>query len=901
MVQVIVSDPNINRLDQPYGEPVVTVNGKKLRMAQATDGNWYGYFADRNQAITASNTAPVPAKGLNFGAFCKSGTIGGVDFGSQTKGFTVAENGFDGAIGLSVTGSKIPIGPLSNTCTGFGNGMVLEHVVRENKTLNTNSAGYGASAKLESAWPVIQLYDFSAIPTAVTVDYQAAGGDQVVNLTFDKIPSNLISVATDKPAYIASAPVLMTINDPQLGIDPTEEDSWTWGANANNNTLFYEAFDRNGRSDADGYCVTTAKTQVAVGNGPTGITYDSAKGELFVTNYYSRTVSVISDVTNSVVATIPVKNAPRGIAYDSAKGELFVTNDGGGNISVISDVTNSVVATIPVGSNTTAITYDQSLGEIFVGDDGQDKISVINDASNSVNTTIPLSGGTWAMAYDSFKEEIFAVSQDSGVKSVSIVSPDTGSIRSTISLTDYPSSIAYDPARGEVFVGLSYANSTSVISDSSDSVIATIPVGNSPTGVVYDPTRNDIFVTNYFSQTVSVINDLSNSVVATIPVRDVLSGAAYDSAKDEIFAISNSAKTYILPAIPGWTYIQTACSSGTVPAMQNLIGNLTSFMFDHNGRLTIDPSPNGTRILDFQSNGRQILNGSSFTRGDPTKQTTASIGPGSEPITFIEMGGVNTGVFGNWDGKKKPDLAVTNSLNIKGLQATFSYNNIAGSIVAQWGGDTVLLKSTAFEPTPNPFSIMSFQNGLKAGQKYHFLIQFNSPPTSSDQAELASQGITLLQYVSGNTFVASGIASPFSILSIPPDVRWTGQFLSSYKISPILAANDTSKIPSWALENAPGTSLPSYAVITADLNIDANMTNVAQTITSYGGMVEAEVPLVPSVTAVLPLTNLYSTITKIAQIDDVQFIDVVEPPLVAQSDNGTITANADYVNQRGAI
>jgi len=37
VVQVVVSDPNINRLDQAYGEPSVTVNGVRLRMAQATD------------------------------------------------------------------------------------------------------------------------------------------------------------------------------------------------------------------------------------------------------------------------------------------------------------------------------------------------------------------------------------------------------------------------------------------------------------------------------------------------------------------------------------------------------------------------------------------------------------------------------------------------------------------------------------------------------------------------------------------------------------------------------------------------------------------------------------------------------------------------------------------------
>src|SRR2546422_8119201 len=93
VIQVIVSDPDINRLDQAYGEPTVTVNGKKLRMAQATDGNWYAYFADRNQAIFADQNVGLPGKGLDFGQFCSSTSTfapnPGVDY-SETKGVTVA-------------------------------------------------------------------------------------------------------------------------------------------------------------------------------------------------------------------------------------------------------------------------------------------------------------------------------------------------------------------------------------------------------------------------------------------------------------------------------------------------------------------------------------------------------------------------------------------------------------------------------------------------------------------------------------------------------------------------------------------------------------------------------------------------------------------------------------------
>ena len=105
---------------------------------------------------------------------------------------------------------------------------------------------------MNNIWPVIQLYDFSAIPSAVTVDYQKNGGDQIVNLTFDRIPQNLITTTVDRNAYPQNSQVFVQVNDPQLNIDPTEDDSWTWGTSATNNTAYYEAFTRNGAVDADG-------------------------------------------------------------------------------------------------------------------------------------------------------------------------------------------------------------------------------------------------------------------------------------------------------------------------------------------------------------------------------------------------------------------------------------------------------------------------------------------------------------------------------------------------------------------------------------------------------------------------------------------------------------------------
>ena len=47
VIEIVVIDPLISDTDQGKGEPNVSLNGKKVRMAQATDGAWYAYVADR--------------------------------------------------------------------------------------------------------------------------------------------------------------------------------------------------------------------------------------------------------------------------------------------------------------------------------------------------------------------------------------------------------------------------------------------------------------------------------------------------------------------------------------------------------------------------------------------------------------------------------------------------------------------------------------------------------------------------------------------------------------------------------------------------------------------------------------------------------------------------------------
>src|SRR3990170_1972876 len=76
VVEIVINDPALMDTDEAKGEPDVTVNGKDVRMAQASDGLWYAYIADRTQAQRADATTAAGI-GLDFGVFCGPTTNAG--------------------------------------------------------------------------------------------------------------------------------------------------------------------------------------------------------------------------------------------------------------------------------------------------------------------------------------------------------------------------------------------------------------------------------------------------------------------------------------------------------------------------------------------------------------------------------------------------------------------------------------------------------------------------------------------------------------------------------------------------------------------------------------------------------------------------------------------------------
>jgi hypothetical protein len=198
VIEVVVIDSDINDTDEAKGEPDVTVNGKVLRMVQAVDGNWYGYFADRDQAQIADSTATNSGFGLDFGFFCKAGD------GENILGFSLSET--DGVAINALTnatfanGTSMPANT-NGTQIGSSTGGVIEaacpssalhsaslngtnNVVREAKSPNGSLGDRGQIGLPDGdgVWPFIQLYELN--PTGNVVVQYNKGGCSINNTYF---------------------------------------------------------------------------------------------------------------------------------------------------------------------------------------------------------------------------------------------------------------------------------------------------------------------------------------------------------------------------------------------------------------------------------------------------------------------------------------------------------------------------------------------------------------------------------------------------------------------------------------------------------------------------------------------------------------------------------------------
>lgn len=143
--------------------------------------------------------------------------------------------------------------------------------------------------------------------------------------------------------------------------------------------------------------LTTIAATAPLGMLPTQALFDPTRNRLYVSNGGDGTVSVfdvsaINTTTPSIplLATVAVGTNPVGVTALTSGTNFFVANQGSNTVSVVSQSSFSVLATValPSGANPVYIASDPSAAKVYVADQGTSETTIIQTSNNTITQNI---------------------------------------------------------------------------------------------------------------------------------------------------------------------------------------------------------------------------------------------------------------------------------------------------------------------------------------------------------------------------------------------------------------------------------------------------------------------------------------------------------------------------------
>ena len=568
-----------------------------------------------------------------------------------------------------------------------------------------------------------------------------------------------------------------------------------------------------GNQGSSNVSVISDSTNTVIATIPVGQTiydmaYDSGTGEVFVANYHSDNVSVISDATNTVVASVEVGTGPVAVGYDAGAGEVFIANFNTDNVSVISDVTNTLVATIAVGGGPYWATYDSGAREMFIPNIYSSNVSVISDTTNTIVATVAVGSGPGIAAYDSGAGEVFV--GNGGSNNVSVISDTTNTVVSTIGVGTGPNAITYDPALGELFVANDGSNNVSAILDTTNAVVASVSVGTDPVSSVLDLGTSEIFVGNFGSNNVSVIFAQGNYGTATFSVRSSLallpSSGSVDAGQTVTVEGNGYGRALQITTFTLGSYLLSCTSAATGTCVG---GNLTTDRFGSvDAGFTAPPvSSSGTYTVNLTDSASETATASITVFADPTvTMPTASEGSVDvgQIVNLSSIAGSGIGPYTyDWLGLPKgcagaqasisctPTASGTSSISVRVTDADgFSVTSSALKF-------TVYADPAVTTPVGTPGS-----EGLDAGQSATFTTAASFG--TLNYLTYTWHGLPAGCAGTGYAVTCSGSDLPSGVYSISVTVRDSNNFtsMSSGNLSYVVEADPTVSTPSATVGSA---------------------------------------------------------------------------------------------------
>lgn len=253
---------------------------------------------------------------------------------------------------------------------------------------------------------------------------------------------------------------------------------------------------------------TVSKT-IDLGASPIYSTFNAKDALLYTLTANPNTDSyfftVINASTEKSIRSIPIPNDPSGMAFDPANGNLYVTaySYPESSIYIINGTSGIMVSQTNVNTGNFELfsspIYDPANSMIYILNLTNGNLTGTNGSTIS-NVTYYYNSGT----FDPLTGNIYLNAP--GFNLLMVINATTGEPVTFVGVGNDPVSSAFDPQNGYLYVTNSGSNNVTVVDGSTNQVVGNISVGKDPVSAVYSPSNGYIYVANENSGTVSVIS-----------------------------------------------------------------------------------------------------------------------------------------------------------------------------------------------------------------------------------------------------------------------------------------------------------------------------------------------------------------------------------------------------------
>lgn len=317
-------------------------------------------------------------------------------------------------------------------------------------------------------------------------------------------------------------------------------------------------------------------------------------------------------IVENDLSPVTVGAFPRAVVFSPDDATSFTANQIADSVSVVDNVSGTVIGSVPTGEGPVDIAISPDGSRVFTADYAGNSITEINGDTGAFIANHPLPLGSWPQAISVSPDGTQLWVAQQGPGTIAVIAIPAFILMTSVVVHQDPRSVAFTPDGSEVYVGGQALGFVDAI-DTATFVATTIvmPLGSNPSTAAVTPDGSTAYVLDNTNDVIYPIDTTTHVVGTAISVDD----SPYD------IAISPNGE---------WIYVSTGNGLLWVGQVADPVGQTSSISVG-NSNMGVAVSNDGTRIQVTNSPGNALV---TLNVAELTVTSTDSIPRGTPTTTF---------------------------------------------------------------------------------------------------------------------------------------------------------------------------------------------------------------------------------------------------------------------------